>query len=45
MKPHLINDLKYDLRVYIVITSYNPLRIYIFDEGLVRFATGSFRKI
>ena len=43
MKPHLINSLKYDLRVYIVVTSYNPLRIYIFDEGLVRFATGYFR--
>ena len=34
------NDHKF---VYIVITSYNPLRIYIFDEGLVRFATGYFK--
>ena len=37
--PHLINGLKYDLRVYIVVSSFNPLRIYIHEEGLVRFAT------
>ena len=28
--PHLINNFKYDLRIYIVVTSYDPLRIYMF---------------
>ena len=37
--PHLINDIKYDLRIYAMLTSLDPLRIYIYKEGLARFAT------
>lgn len=37
--PHTINGLKYDLRVYILVTSFNPLKVYIYNDGLVRFAT------
>jgi len=37
--PHLINNLKYDLRIYVLVSSMDPLKIYLHEEGIVKFAT------
>ena len=37
--PMLINGYKFDLRFYVSVTSIDPLRIYIYNNGLVRLAT------
>lgn len=38
-KPFLMEGYKFDLRIYILVTSCDPLRIFLYKDGLVRMGT------
>ena len=40
--PLLFDNRKFDLRVYVAVTSFSPLKIYVYEEGLVRRATAPY---
>ena len=37
--PLLINGYKFDMRIYVVVTSINPLEAFLYRDGFGRFST------
>ena len=37
--PLLINEFKFDMRIYVIVTSFNPLEVFLYKEGFGRMTS------
>ena len=42
--PYLIGNRKFDLRCYVLVSSFNPLQVYIHTNGFCRFSNAPYSK-
>lgn len=43
-QPFVINGFKFDLRIYVLVTSCEPFSILMYKEGLARFCTTQYNE-
>jgi tubulin polyglutamylase TTLL7 len=42
--PYLLDGYKFDMRIYVLVTSCDPLRAFIYNNGLVRLGTEHYQE-